>query len=509
MASIAELARLRTDLDQLKLAHLQRLISTWGLLADFCFADMLLYAPDRSGTSFIVLGQIRPATSQTVYKSDLIGTVVSDEDRPLIAAAFRQGQILEGEMIATKEIVRVTAIPVRWKGEVVAVLTREAAPAFGRQPGELERIYVEVFNRFARMIAAGSFPFTTDDFEPEEAPRVGDGVILLDAQRRVAYTSPNAVSALHRVGVHANTEGMRLGDLGLDETPILTAMSGPRPVIEEIERGPEVTVLLRCLPLLDSGTGSGSPVADRNAVSGAVVLLRDISELRRRDRLLVSKDATIREIHHRVKNNLQTISSLLRLQGRRLESPEAKAAIEESVRRVRSIALVHEILSREAGDDVPFVDIVRPICRMVEEAFHSAERPVRCTIEGDAGNLPAQIATPLAVVLNELLQNAFDHAFPDGLADGEVVLSLRREAWSLVVRVVDDGRGLPPGFSLDATTGLGLSIVRTLVASELGGTIEMSDGEGGPSRRGTVVELRVPLENAIGPRSGADDTGGW
>ena len=77
--------------------------------------------------------------------------------------------------------------------------------------------------------------------------------------------------------------------------------------------------------------------------------MRDVSELRRRDRLLLSKDATIREIHHRVKNNLQTIASLLRLQGRRLASVEAKQAIDESVRRIRSIALVHETLAYEAG----------------------------------------------------------------------------------------------------------------------------------------------------------------
>ncbi len=149
-------------------------------------------------------------------------------------------------------------------------------------------------------------------------------------------------------------------------------------------------------------------------MTGGVVLLRDISELRRRDRLLVSKDATIREIHHRVKNNLQTISSLLRLQGRRLSSPEAKAAIEESVRRIRSIALVHEILSHEAGDDVPFVDIARPLVRMVEEGLLSPDHPIDIKITGDAGNLPATVATPLAVVLNELLQNVVDHAYPAG-----------------------------------------------------------------------------------------------
>src|SRR5690606_32804276 len=154
---------------------------------------------------------------------------------------------------------------------------------------------------------------------------------------------------------------------------------------EEVERGAAV-VLLHCLPLLEHGV-----------VSGALVLLRDVSELRRRDRLLVSKDATIREIHHRVKNNLQTISSLLRLQGRRLSSPEARTAIEESVRRIRSIALVHETLAHEAGDELAFDAIVRPLVRMVEEGLVAPESPVTFEVEGDAGMLPATMATSLAV----------------------------------------------------------------------------------------------------------------
>jgi two-component sensor histidine kinase len=478
---------LRTDLDGPQLAHLQRLVGSWGLLADFCFADLLLYAPEHRGSSerFVILGQIRPATTQTVYRSDWVGTVVTDEERPIVASSQRLGEIVEGTVTiqALKEEIRVLAIPVRLDGEVIGVLTRESALTFGRQPGELERTYVDIFNRFARMIAAGTFPFDTDDPEPEEAPRVGDGVMLLDRERRVVYTSPNAVSALHRVGVHANAEGMRFGQIGLDDAPVIAAYAVPGPVTDEVEAGPEISVLFRCIPLVE-----------QNDVSGAVVLVRDISELRRRDRLLLSKDATISEIHHRVKNNLQTISSLLRLQGRRLASPEAKAAIEESVRRVRSIALVHEILSREAGEDVPFADIVRPVCRMVEEAFHSPERPVRCRVEGDVGHLPAQVATPLAVVLNELLQNAFDHAYPEEkeLDGGQVIVRLERND-ELLVQVVDDGAGLPDGFDLNQSTGLGLSIVRTLVTSELGGSISLWSGEGTTDRPGTVAELHVPL----------------
>jgi two-component sensor histidine kinase len=234
-----------------------------------------------------------------------------------------------------------------------------------------------------------------------------------------------------------------------------------------------------------------------------VVLLRDVSELRKRDRLLLTKDATIREIHHRVKNNLQTISSLLRLQARRLESPEAKAAVAESVRRIRTIALVHETLSREPGEDIEFVEIVRPLVRMVEEGLQSADRPVRFVVRGDGGRLPATVATPLSVVILELLQNAVDHGFPEGSDGGSVVVLLSRGGGELVVHVANDGAPLAEGFDLGSASGLGLSIVRTLVTTELAGSIAMrpaaqADVErSGLSRlgggRGTFVELRVPV----------------
>ena len=448
MASLAELARIHCSLSEGDIAHLQRLVATWGLLADLCFADLLLFGATGDGVDderrVRGAGPGAPDHLPDRLPSDWVGSVVTAAERPVVARVFSHGELLDGELLVPplKELVRVLGIPVRREGRTIGVLTKESTPTFGRQPGELERTYVDVFNRFARMIAAGQFPFEREDTHTDALPRVGDGVVILDAQMRVQYSSPNGVSALHRIGIHANAEGMRLGDLGLDETPIRSAYDGPLPVTDELERGPEVTVALRCIPLVD-----------HSAVTGAVVLLRDISELRRRDRLLLSKDATIREIHHRVKNNLQTISSLLRLQGRRLESPEAKAAIEESVRRVRSIALVHEILSREAGEDVPFLEIVGDLTRMAEEAFAVPDRPIRCTIDGDPGVVPAAVATPLAVVLNELLQNAADHAFPAGGGGGTVVLSLRRDADELAIDVADDGVGLPSDFDADESTG--------------------------------------------------------
>ena len=341
------------------------------------------------------------------------------------------------------------------------------------------------------MLAEGTFPFNGPVADSSAAPRVGDGVLVLDEEARVRYASPNAVSALHRVGIGANAVGMRLAELGFNDSPVRGAYETKLPVIEEFEQTDTVTLLARCMPVLAGGE-----------VTGGVLLLRDVTEVRKRDKLLLSKDATIREIHHRVKNNLQTISSLLRLQGRRLSSPEAKAAVAESVRRIRTIALVHETLSREPGDDVAFLDIVRPLLRLAEEGLQSPDRPVRFRVQGEGGRLPSTIATPLSVVLTELLQNAVDHGFPEGSAGGDVVVVLHHEEGRLNIRVVNDGRGLDPAFDLGGATGLGLSIVRTLVTTELDGTIAMRAGEPDdfravglgehPKGAGTVVDLSVP-----------------
>jgi two-component sensor histidine kinase len=429
-----------------------------------------------------------------MYYTDWVGKWANTSEALLLGKAFESSEPCEGE-IDVEDIpdeTRMLAIPVVFNGTPIAVLTKEWVELTGRRPGGLERAYGTVFERFVRMIASGAFPFAQRVGDSSAAPRVGDGVMWLDANAEVQYVSPNGNSHLHRVGIQATALGMRLAELGFHDGPVRQAFERRVPVIEEFEQGPAVTLLCRCVPFIDDG-----------AVSGAVLLVRDVTELRKRDRLLLSKDATIREIHHRVKNNLQTISSLLRLQARRLTHPEAIAAVGESVRRIRTIALVHEALSREPGDDVTFIEIVRPLLRLAEEGLQSADRPVKFTVQGDGGRIPAAIATPLSVVLTELLQNAVDHGFPEGSGGGSVTVRLDNTASELRLSVVDDGRGVEGNFRLEEVTGLGLSIVRTLVTTELNGrismrplTLDVAERVGlavNGSPRGTVVDLAVPL----------------
>jgi two-component system, sensor histidine kinase PdtaS len=483
VATFAELVREQTDLSERVVAHLQRLVASWGTLSDLCFADLMLLAPVAGRPdAFVILGQVRPTTNRTLHLSDHVGRIMDERERPLVARGWRLGSVVEGEVEipARNERARLICIPVRWQGEMVAVLTRESALTVGRRPGELERTYVEVFDRIARMISAGDFPFPVDEEASGEMPRVGDGVLVLDAATRVEFASPNAVNALHRMGLYTSIDGLRLDEAGLGQASVDLAFETRLPATEEVSHDADASIVIRCVPLIDHAR-----------VTGALVLLRDVTELRRRDRLLLSKDAAIREVHHRVKNNLQTISSLLRLQSRRLPPGEGRSALEESERRVRSIALVHEILSRDVVDQVHFDDILPSLVRMAED-LGSPERPVRITSSGEAGDVPASVATPLAVVVTELLQNSVEHGFPpevDLPADGlHVDLRLIRTGAELSLRVSDNGVGLPPHFRIEDSNSLGLSIVRGLVGTQLGGTISMHTAEG------TVVDLVIPLD---------------
>ncbi len=503
MTSLAELSREHSALSRDDIDHLHRLVAEWGFLADLCFADLLLYI-EAEDQRWLVVDQVRPATNQTMYATDYVGSWADTTESGILSAAAASGVKVEGEINADgvePTTGRMLAIPVRRDGRTIAVLSKEWHMRAGRIPGDLERHYSITFEKFARMIEAGLFPFPGRVADSSAAPRVGDGVLTVDDSGTVTYVSPNANSALHRVGIQANPVGMRLAELGFHDGPVRQAFERREPIVEEFEQGGDVTLLCRCVPILKVPIGDDPPQID-----GGLLLVRDVTELRKRDRLLLSKDATIREIHHRVKNNLQTISSLLRLQSRRLTNLEAKAAVQDSVRRIRTIALVHESLSREPGEDIAFIEIVRPLLRLAEEGLQSPDRPVRFKVAGDGGRIPAHTATPLSVVLTELLQNAVDHGFPEGGPGGEVVVLLANRDRRLDVRVIDNGRGVDPSFDLDQATGLGLSIVRTLVTTELNGMISIRSatpddldaaglGEGPSTRHGTVIRLSVPTDD--------------
>jgi two-component sensor histidine kinase/PAS domain-containing protein len=491
MSTLGDLLAEHTMLPGAAVDHLHAVVGEWQLLADLSFADYLMWVHHDDG-SLVCVAQVRPNTAPTVLLADAVGTVNTASDMPVVVAAFQSGHIGR-ESDAGEEVsqegrwLNVEAVPVRHGNQVVAVLTHQTALADRRKASPLERAYLDCAADLLHMLSEGTFPNVGDLAMSRSSPRVGDGFIRLDVGGDVSFASPNAISAYHRMGLNAELEGHNLVTVTrpLISDPfeaqelanhVRDSLAGGSSMRMEVDAG-GAAVLLRTLPMV----ANGEP-------AGAAVLIRDVTEVKRRDRALLSKDATIREIHHRVKNNLQTVAALLRLQARRTNNAEGRDALIESVRRVSSIALVHDALSMSVDEEVNLDEVVDRIVPIMNDVA-SVGRPVRINRVGDLGVLDADRATALVMVITELVQNAIEHAYDSASENGSVTIRAERSARWLDVVVHDDGRGLPEGFSLEKSDSLGLQIVRTLVAAELDGSLGMHAVPTG----GTDVVLRVPI----------------
>ena len=480
-------------LNEAERVHYDRLVANTALLADISFADILLLLPaagaghdegggsgaehDGRSTDFVVTAHSRPITSQTVHPDDLLGRLVTSAERPLGVLALETGISTNGGayLADQRHWVQSLAVPVKFRSRTIAVLLREFPAVSDRVWGRLETTYFGIFRRLAGMIADAVYPYATTPGDHDHPPRVGDGVIVLDAWQRVDYLTPNAHSALRRLGINRDPTGRRLAQVGIEPRALRLTVSTALPHTEEIERNGH-NVVVRCLPLIQEDT-----------VGGVLMLVRDITELRRADRLLITKNAALAEVHHRVKNNLQTVSSLLSLQSRWLEAAEAKEALAESARRIRLIAAVHEILSGPDGDSTSFESVVASLSSLLRESLAPPDKPISIKVQGAVGPLPSELMTTMAIVLNELVQNAVDHGFggADGNGGNEIVVRISREGSELQVSVSDNGCGMPDG---PLQEGLGLTLVRTLIENDLGGNLVHRSAPGG-----TTVELTAPL----------------
>ena len=478
MPAIEEFLRGRSPLDPDQIHRLRELIADWQLLSDLSFADLILWIPIRKDeaswpTGYIAVAHIRPTTAATVFANDVIGDEISWGDRFYIDQALSHGEIVrntEPQMLG-EVMVKEETIPVIMGEKVIAVISRHRNSDLMRQPSRLELNYREIAHELYRMVAEGNFPYRNAGSLFDPTPRVGDGLVRIDVNGAVSYASPNARSAFSRMGWTNELEGYLLGEIAekvsreksdAREEALITSLSGRSLRRVEVENVGGVIDLI-VLPIL----------AGQDRV-GAIVLLNNVTELRRRERELVTKDATIREIHHRVKNNLQTVSALLRLQARRIEDPSASQALNEAVRRIASIALVHETLSSSAESSVAFDDVLD---RLVNHALELTPRMNELNISrsGNVGELESRLATPLALVITELIYNALEHGLES--EGSKLDISIDRKEKSVRVVISDDGVGLPQGFTLAESSNLGLQIVRTLTENELRGSLVLESDE--------------------------------
>ena len=491
MATLTEELKRQGVASNADIDWLNQLTADWQLVADLVSADLVLWIPTKDG-SFIAAGHARPATSVTIFYRDINGQPPDKQLLKVIKTAFDTAKSSDFTGVSQYEgtPTRVAAIPVRRKvspknQEVlptpIAVISRHANLGETKEPTRQQLSFRQSGEDLLEMMVAATYTDLGNQTGSKRgAPRANDGYLRLDVEGKVTFASPNAVSAFTKFGFPAELEGEILTEVvaGVTKTKIrgdedlAVVLGGLAPRRTDAE-SKSATLSLRSIPIRIEGERTG-----------AILLCRDVSELRRQERELITKDATIREIHHRVKNNLQTVASLLRIQSRRAESDETKDSLEQAMRRVSAIALVHDTLSEGLNQEVSFDEVFERVILLVGEVAASHNTTVKTLTDGRFGQLKSEKATPLAVALTEIVTNAIEHGLNE--RSGNVLVHAERKQKKLIITVSDNGKGIPGG---KIEPGLGTQIIRTLIEGELRGTINWFS----PREGGARVVIEIPL----------------
>lgn len=469
------------DLTEEDIALLQKIENAMPIVADISRADLLIYCPVSPNRAAVV-AQAQPHSIAPIHPEPVVGRMITAAEEPLVCQALGSGRSLHGNrtLIPDGAPMLQEIHPIRnGEGKVLGALSIETNLIERERHRRRSRVFQRALTQLQKMLLLGELE------GGEQLSPFGehDGIMVVDSQRWIRYASGIATNLYRRVGHLDSLVGKRTSDLETeDEVLVVRALQEKRCIEEETQEGHRDWIK-KAIPL----TSRGDQVVDlrhllglslpKPRLVGALLMTHDETEVRRKEQELKVKSAMIQEIHHRVKNNLQVIAALLRMQARRSESDEVRRALDDSVARVLSVAVVHEFFSQQEAKVINIKDVSQRIVAHTRQGILQPDKRIRLTLSGPSIYLPAQQATTCALVINELLQNAVEHGY-ERKPGGTISVNLRDDGDRVIIAVADDGQGLPDDFSLEQADSLGLQIVQTLVQDDLKGQFELREGDG-------------------------------
>jgi two-component sensor histidine kinase len=473
LANVQDLCQTAAGVRPGDAARLSQVGLCLDVLAELAGADLALLARAQEADRLLLLAQGRPTIVRSFHARPRSGEILPATAEPLVTRCLRTGRTQRGRYasVVAGRPVEQTVLPVRdAAGKVAAALSVERSLLNGpwSPPRPALRSAAE----------AASQHWTGGALAAQETLallRMGRGLTLTEADGGVLHMDEAARELWQRAGLGGGA--------------LVRMLSGPPP---------QATVLARSEdgwgPTWDFDVGGRvfrrrDLRLAREAHDLLLTMIADVSHLHRGQWAVSTRSAAFQEIHHRVKNNLQTISSLLRMQARRESSGPARDSLRTAIGRVQSVAFVHEALSLDGAEEV---DLKALASTLTEAALHDmpgGSDRITSAVLGPRLLIPAGRATQAALVLNEAIQNAVKHAFPEERS-GSLTIRLEPGPEELTIIVQDDGVGLPEGFSLARSRTLGLQIARTIVESDLGGKLEVTGDAG------ARVTMRLPASLA-------------
>lgn len=468
------------DLTEEDIAFLQKIENDMPIVADVSRGDLLIYcliSPNRAA----VVAQAKPHSIAPIHPKPIIGRTITAAEEPLVLQALDRGRSLQGNrtLIPDGAPVQQEVRPIRnEEGKVLGALSIETNLIEHERHRRRSKVFQQALKQLQEMLLRGEIegggqlsPFGEHD-----------GIMVVDNQGWIRYASGIATNLYRRVGHLDSLVGKRTSELETEDAVLVVRALREKRCLEEETKEGHRDWIKKAIPLTSSGEVLGlrrflGLPLPKPRLDGVLLTVHDETEARRKERELKVKSAMIREIHHRVKNNLQVIASLLRMQGRRSESDEVRRSLDDSVRRILSVAVVHEFLSQQEARFINIKEVSQRIIKHTQQGILLPDKRIRLTLRGPGIYLPAQQATTCALVINELLQNAVEHGY-ERKPGGTISVSFQDDGDQVTIAVVDDGQGLPDDFSLEQADSLGLQIVQTLVRDDLKGQFELREGDG-------------------------------
>lgn len=459
MGIIADLCRKITGLNTAQIEALDFNAGILQLVADLAHAQVTVYALARQENLLVIVAQAKPNTSFIQRKPNLLGTTVNASEEPLVWRTITAGEHITGqrEWALGMEVLGMQTFPLYdAKGSIIGVVSFEYSfedAAAGDHATVIET---------AHMLLASPRVGTAETIYRALTTR--DGIIIVDDRGQIVFANA-AASSIYKVFGLGRIIGRRIYERQVNIRLAQKAANTKQPQEAELEVG-NIILTQRAIPIVRG-----------NQTVRTIVIVADITEIKKKEKELLVKSAVIQEIHHRVKNNLQTIASLLRLQARRTKSAEVKAALRESVNRILSISIVHEFLSQQDAEYIDVAEVAKNILDLVIQNMLEPDFNIQTVFNGEKIVLPSDQAISLALGINELIQNSIEHGFV-GRREGVIGVDMAITKDAYQIDIWDNGVGLPPDFSQRGSSSLGLQIIRTLIEHDLGGTFRLYSEDG-------------------------------
>ncbi|MGE5677474.1 MAG: sensor histidine kinase [Pseudomonadota bacterium] len=461
---LSNLCKTHTELSDDDIARLERISDILPIIADLVRADVFINCITRDPNVAIVVGEAKPSMYPSMYKYTVVGEFALRQNEPAALRTLEIGMATRDLKAITQEnmTVKQNVVPIKNDlGKVIGVLIMEQDIT---QDVNQNR-HMEILAETAEQLTETLLTFRDKDNENATlANHLNDAIVMFDGNGIATYANPVADELYRKLGYKDNIVGMNFNNLVLDASPPEEVIKKQPYSISEVNVG-KLSLQIKY-----------ATSRKKEKLVGLSMLIKDITEVKEKEKELILKSFAMREIHHRVKNNLQTIASLLRLQSRRIDNEAVKKMFDESISRVLSIAVTHEILAQNGVDDVDIKTILSKIMKSNIQYGLAPNKDIRIEVKGDSFNVNSDKATSIALVVNELLQNSLQYAFVNRNR-GNICIQIQKGIMYSSVSVIDNG----VGFDIRSVRqgSLGLSIVKNIVKDKLNGTLNIESNTKG------------------------------